>query len=354
LNQKYSTIINLGPPLNRNLSIIFHLIYKNDHLREILKLLNKNKIEATFFLTGTYLKKNKEIPKLIRDYGHEIGGYTYSHKDLTKLRQDQVELEIEKFIAVASNKDLINRTLFSLPYNQYNRSILEITARYNYPQIIYPTIDLSKIQTDNKLTDSWVNIFKGGNLINLRADKEKTINLLTTLIKEAEKQDFSWQKVSQLLQIKHPYKTITILAGKTIFELGKEVGISPAVIAQLNRVPLNKKLLAYQLVYLPASENQFFSYTVLPGDTIKSISSKFNLDQRQLEDLNGPLAMQHLRPGQQVIIPQEAGLSYTVQTGDTFLSISQQLSISLPDLILRNPQLITAGQKLIIYPTKQN
>lgn len=47
---------------------------------EILDILNKYDIRATFFVLGTMAEQNPDILKRIQEEGHSIGNHTYSHK----------------------------------------------------------------------------------------------------------------------------------------------------------------------------------------------------------------------------------------------------------------------------------
>jgi peptidoglycan/xylan/chitin deacetylase (PgdA/CDA1 family) len=49
----------------------------------ILKILEMNKIKATFFLTGEFIQKYPDIVKRLIQSNHEIGNHTFSHPHLT-------------------------------------------------------------------------------------------------------------------------------------------------------------------------------------------------------------------------------------------------------------------------------
>jgi len=69
-------------------------IYK--HLENILDVLSKYDVPATFFITGMMAEKHPKIPQRICRYGHEIASHGYSHKSLSKASFAEAEEEISK------------------------------------------------------------------------------------------------------------------------------------------------------------------------------------------------------------------------------------------------------------------
>lgn len=59
---------------------------QNDtYLKEIVEVLNKKGIKATFFFCKNYIISNKELMKILVNNGHSVGNHTADHVDMTKL-----------------------------------------------------------------------------------------------------------------------------------------------------------------------------------------------------------------------------------------------------------------------------
>ena len=74
---------------------------------EILDILKREGVKATFFVTGAQSSKYPSIVQRIANEGHEIGNHTFSHPDLTKLSDPLVRLEItstQRLIQVLTGK----------------------------------------------------------------------------------------------------------------------------------------------------------------------------------------------------------------------------------------------------------
>ena len=74
---------------------------------EILDILKREGVKATFFVTGAQSSKYPSIVQRIANEGHEIGNHTFSHPDLTKLSDSLIRLEItatQRLIQVLTGK----------------------------------------------------------------------------------------------------------------------------------------------------------------------------------------------------------------------------------------------------------
>lgn len=147
----------------------------------------------------------------------------------------------------------------------------------------------------------------------------------------------------------------TVKKGDTLYSISKEYGISVENIKSLNNI--NDNILAIgQSLFIPVIDNfdNFNYYTVLPNDTLYSISNKFNTTVDSLKKLNN-LTNNNLSIGQQLKVPivfeDNDELIYTVKVGDTLYSISKRYGVSVEN-IKKNNNLTSnnlyIGQKLII------
>ncbi len=76
------------------------------NVEELLPLLEKYNVKATFFLIGTELEQNMNLGEAIAEAGHQIGNHTYSHKRMVFKSPSYIKEEIQK------TDDLIRQTGF--------------------------------------------------------------------------------------------------------------------------------------------------------------------------------------------------------------------------------------------------
>ena len=82
---------------------------------EILDILEKYGVKATFFVIGVNAERHPEKVKRIASSGHEIGNHTYSHPHLKKVSAQELEAEIEKASEVISRLTGKKPVLFRPP-----------------------------------------------------------------------------------------------------------------------------------------------------------------------------------------------------------------------------------------------
>jgi peptidoglycan/xylan/chitin deacetylase (PgdA/CDA1 family) len=63
---------------------------------QVLDILHKNHIHATFFLCGANAERYPDLVRRIRDEGHEIGNHTFSHPYLYLMDRDKIAGEIDR------------------------------------------------------------------------------------------------------------------------------------------------------------------------------------------------------------------------------------------------------------------
>ncbi len=107
-------------------------------------------------------------------------------------------------------------------------------------------------------------------------------------------------------------------------------------------------------------DQDIFTYTVQPGDTLSAIARQFGVSVDDLIQHNQLLDPNALRSGQSIRIPGEAppglptaeGVIHIVQPGETLFGIAQQYGVPLDQLAqaneITNLSILRSGQRLLI------
>lgn len=102
------------------------------------------------------------------------------------------------------------------------------------------------------------------------------------------------------------------------------------------------------------------TYTVVPGDTLYSIATRYRTTIAELAALNGILNPNLIYPGQVLNVPDFSApvSTYTVRPGDTLSSIAGRFGTSVGELAsinnISNPNLIYPGQVLRLTDNAEN
>ena len=104
--------------------------------KEILKILDKKDVKATFFLLGTSVSKRPKLVKEIYNKGHELANHTYNHINFYKYKEEDKKEKIKDELLQC--QDLIKsitgyRTkLVRFPYGYFKDDAIDIAKDSNY------------------------------------------------------------------------------------------------------------------------------------------------------------------------------------------------------------------------------
>lgn len=140
LDQLGALPIYRGNPNKKMVSFMINVAWGNEYIIPMLDTLDAAKVKATFFLDGSWLKKNPELAKEIQKRGHQIENHAYSHPNMSQLSDSRAILEISK------TKDLLKESLgvenkwFAPPSGDFNQKTVEIAAGQGLRTVLW-TLD---------------------------------------------------------------------------------------------------------------------------------------------------------------------------------------------------------------------
>ncbi len=109
---------------DKTVSLSFDAAWGNEDTQQLIDILGKYNIKATFFVVGEWVDKYPESVKALHDAGHEIMNHSLDHKYFSKLSSAQIIEDInacnDKIEAVTG----VRPTLFRPPYGDYNDNVI--------------------------------------------------------------------------------------------------------------------------------------------------------------------------------------------------------------------------------------
>ena len=132
------------------------------------------------------------------------------------------------------------------------------------------------------------------------------------------------------------------MSGDTLWSIARDNNITVQELKNLNNLTSNSLSIG-DILKLPTDDNDndvvtSGIYTVKKGDTLYSIARKYNITVDELKRINN-LTSNSLSIGQQLKITESTGsdttntsVTYTVKKGDTLYTISRKYNISVDEL----------------------
>ncbi len=154
----------------------------------------------------------------------------------------------------------------------------------------------------------------------------------------------------------------TVKRGHTLFSISRAYKVSQQEIRKINHLSSSSAIKKGQVLYIPVPTTTFsyLEHKVEPGHTLFSLSKRYKIPMEEIIKLN-PTAAQGLKVGQILKIPQKGKTgsknTYTVKDGDTLFSLSRKFNVSMEEILRMNPQVKTglkAGQILHLPGSSSN
>ena len=105
-------------------SLTFDAAWGNEDTQQLIDILGKYQVKATFFVVGDWVDKYPESVQALADAGHEVMSHSNDHAHFSQLSSEQIVQNLntcnDKIEAVTG----IRPTLFRCPYGEYDDHVV--------------------------------------------------------------------------------------------------------------------------------------------------------------------------------------------------------------------------------------
>ena len=183
-------------------SMTFDSAWGDEDLDDILAILEKYDVKATFFVTGDWISKYPEAIKKLDAAGHEFGSHGDNHKHMTRLSEEENKKELQgcfdKMKAV-TGKEI---DLFRAPYGDYNEALVKTAKEAGYSTIQWDvdSLDWKDYGVENiiKTVTEHKNL-QNGSILLLHNGAKYTKDALERVITGLQEKGYTFVKVSELI-----------------------------------------------------------------------------------------------------------------------------------------------------------
>ncbi len=144
------------------------------------------------------------------------------------------------------------------------------------------------------------------------------------------------------------YDIYTIMPGDTINSISSKFKTSPEILISLNGNI--KELIPGTNIVIPRRPSNYLDYYVInKGDTLFNIAKMYNIDPNLLAELNGINTNDYIYPNQTIIVPKRGTKLYITTEGDTLNEIVKGLDANIDKLLEQNNKIYLQKEQLIVY-----
>lgn len=171
---------------------------------QVLDILKKYKIKATFFVVGKSLETYPDLVKREITEGHEVENHTYSHPDLRDKDEFSTEQEILRTEYILKGFRGSKPNYFRPPSKFYRPETIEVAERNGYKTVLWSICAENKNAVMPKqMADRVIRAAKPGMIIlthDGRLDRSRSVQALPMIIEGLQEQGYKFVTLDQLFQ----------------------------------------------------------------------------------------------------------------------------------------------------------
>ncbi len=191
-----------GPRDRRVVALTFDDGYAPWNVRRIVAILREERVRATFFLNGVYMRRDPALWRAIGQDGHAIGNHTYLHRDVTKMSADRLIADLvrnQRVVEAATGTPMA--PIFRPPYGRRNATSDAAAAAAGFAAIVmWDTSARDATYTpDARASLRAATRGRSGSIVLLHAGPSLTPRILREVIKSYRDRGFGFVTVPELL-----------------------------------------------------------------------------------------------------------------------------------------------------------
>lgn len=171
---------------------------------QILGILEKYNVKATFFMVGCNVRLYPQAAQQVISAGHEVGNHTFTHRSISSLNESTLQREIEQCEDALEELCEYRPHLFRPPQGVLNAGVENCSQRGDYTVVLW-SLDTRDWANKNAqvIVDTILSNLKGGDIILMHdyvGVGSQTPQALEQLLPRLLEQGYAPVTVSELLR----------------------------------------------------------------------------------------------------------------------------------------------------------
>jgi len=181
-------------------SLTFDAAWGNEDTEQLIEILQKYNVTATFFLVGAWVDKYPESVQQLSDAGMEVMNHSDDHAHFAKLSADEIVSNInacnDKIEAITG----VRPTLFRCPYGEYDDNVVLTVEGMDMTAVQWDvdSLDWKGLSAD-QITKRVTERVSSGSIVLFHNAAENTPEALPAIIEYLLAEGYTIVPVSELL-----------------------------------------------------------------------------------------------------------------------------------------------------------
>lgn len=188
-----------GHPKKDMVAFLINVSWGTEYIPEILDILKKHNVKATFFIEGKWAKDNVDSVKMIQEEGHTIGNHAYNHPDMARLARPEITKQIEETNKIIHAITGQTPKWFAPPSGSFSDEVVKVADELHMYTILWTvdTIDWKKPSVNVMMNRVMGKIHPGATI--LMHPTQSVVNGLPSLITEIKSKGYKIGTIDKLL-----------------------------------------------------------------------------------------------------------------------------------------------------------
>ena len=185
---------------DKTIAISFDAAWGNEDTQDLIDILTRYGVNATFFVVGDWVDKYPESVKALHEAGNEVMNHSSSHAHFSRLSTQQITGDIgacnEKIRAITG----VSPTLFRCPYGEYDDHVIQAVESMGMTAVQWDvdSLDWKGISAD-EITQRVLKNVRSGSIVLFHNAAEHTPEALPGILEALQSEGYTIVPISQLL-----------------------------------------------------------------------------------------------------------------------------------------------------------
>ncbi|WP_284141069.1 MULTISPECIES: polysaccharide deacetylase family sporulation protein PdaB [unclassified Virgibacillus] len=199
-------VLAKGNEKEPNIALTFNISWGEERVEGILKQLEKEQVQATFFVSGEWAERHPELVEMIVKGKHELGTLGYRYKSYLDQEIEQVRKDLLHTKEVFKKLGYENVELLRTPNGHFNEEIVELAESIGF-KVIHWNVNSHdwKNPGTQKIIDHIMKNTSNGDIILMHASDsaKQTANSLKTILPGLKNKKLSFVTITELINQAH-------------------------------------------------------------------------------------------------------------------------------------------------------
>jgi peptidoglycan/xylan/chitin deacetylase (PgdA/CDA1 family) len=172
------------------------------HTHQILDILEKQQVQATFFVIGHKASDQQELLRCIVSNGHALGNHSFGHAFFFDLyRRKKMEQDLQKDNELIEKLTGKKTAFFRPPYGVTNPVLAKVVKKLGFKAVGWSIRSLDTVLKDEeKIVERITDRLHPGAIILMHDNREMTVKVLEKVILAVKKEGYRFVRIEDLIK----------------------------------------------------------------------------------------------------------------------------------------------------------